>query len=622
MVTLHSPSESFRVSVHSRTGTEFFIKSHPLCFFSVPTTPTGGLTTTPYGWNTEAALRTNLGVLDDLDDFEFEKHQHKRGSNAMSFPDEVLRGSHEVPPLKLPPRLQNNDKTMSSSQGLRVSSSTPRNSILKRSLSFLSFRKHDLDDDPFMAALVQIRDEDNGGMEQGVPLKRSRSLTSLNPDSNWSSYNNATKPQHQNKNPSSQQATSTSKPKMTLRYVRQKSKKLKTYMLRSASEHRADIKEKLRPCSGAWRKVYHLIKSRFKLFYESHYDGDKQVPEKPRNKIPTHNRSYGHSSALKTYNGDSQNNSLGHQESSLRCALEEAIFLKRTFVMPSRMCINPIHNKKGILHQSSNATSEDRWAASSCRMDSLYDLDFMSETVPVILDNSKTWYKVLSTSMKLGAQGVAHVEGISRENLNAETRYANLLLINRTASPLSWFMECKDRNNRSAITLPYSFLPSMASRKLRNAAEKIKGLLGDYDAIHVRRGDKIKTRNDRFGVARTLHPHLDRDTQAEFIVRRIAKWVPPGRTLFIASNERTPGFFSPLSVRYRLAYSSNYSNILDPVIENNYQLFMLERLIMIGAKTVIKTFKVDNTDLSLTDDPKKNTKIWKIPVYTMDEEGT
>ncbi|KAK9062452.1 hypothetical protein SSX86_019638 [Deinandra increscens subsp. villosa] len=51
---------------------------------------------------------------------------------------------------------------------------------------------------------------------------------------------------------------------------------------------------------------------------------------------------------------------LGHQESSLRCALEEAIFLHRTFVMPSRMCINPIHNNKGILHHSENVSSEER----------------------------------------------------------------------------------------------------------------------------------------------------------------------------------------------------------------------------------------------------------------------
>ncbi|ONK78519.1 uncharacterized protein A4U43_C02F19630 [Asparagus officinalis] len=249
-------------------------------------------------------------------------------------------------------------------------------------------------------------------------------------------------------------------------------------------------------------------------------------------------------------------------------------------------------------------------------MDSLYDMDLISETIPVILDNSKTWYRVLSTSMKLGKMGIAHVEGISRVDLKG----SNVLLINRTASPLSWFMECKDRNNRSSIALPYSFLPSMAAKQLRDVADKIKALLGDYDAIHVRRGDKIKMRKDRHGVDRTLHPHLDRDTRPEFIQRRIAKWIPFGRTLFIASNERSPDFFSPLSASYKLAYSSNYSNILDPVIKNNYQLFMVERLILAGATTFVKTFKEDENDLSLTDDPKKNTKRWQVPVYTMEEE--
>ncbi|KAJ4843990.1 hypothetical protein Tsubulata_046449 [Turnera subulata] len=310
---------------------------------------------------------------------------------------------------------------------------------------------------------------------------------------------------------------------------------------------------------------------------------------------------------------------LGHQESSLRCALEEAMFLNRTFVMPSRMCINPIHNKKGILHPSSNASSEARWASSSCSMDSLYDIDLISETIPVMLDNSKDWYRVHSTAMKLGARGVAHVEGVSRLGLKEDAAYSNLLLINRTASPLSWFVECKDRHNHSAIQLSYAFLPSMAAGPLRDAAEKIKALLGDYDGMHVRRGDKIKNRKDRFGVARSLHPHLDRDTRPEFILCRIEKWVPTGRTLFIASNEKTPGFFAPLSVRYKLAYSSNYSEILDPLIQNNYQLFMIERLILMGAKTLIKTYKEDDGDLSLTDDPKKNTNNWQIPEYTMED---
>ena len=66
-----------------------------------------------------------------------------------------------------------------------------------------------------------------------------------------------------------------------------------------------------------------------------------------------------------------------------------------------------------------------------------------------------------------------------------------------------------------------------------------------------------------------------------------------------------------------MAYASNFSEILEPAVENNYQLFMIERLILAGARTFVKTYKDDEGDLSLTDDPKKNTKIWSKPVYTL-----
>lgn len=45
-------------------------------------------------------------------------------------------------------------------------------------------------------------------------------------------------------------------------------------------------------------------------------------------------------------------------------------------------------------------------------------------------------------------------------------------------------MECKDRNNRSAIMLPYSFLPSMAAGKLRDAAEKVH-LLQSFKVLNM-----------------------------------------------------------------------------------------------------------------------------------------
>ncbi|KAL5197976.1 hypothetical protein ABZP36_001488 [Zizania latifolia] len=310
---------------------------------------------------------------------------------------------------------------------------------------------------------------------------------------------------------------------------------------------------------------------------------------------------------------------LGHQESSLRCALEEALFLDRIFVMPSRMCLSSVHNTKGILlHSNTTSDQSGRWETSSCAMESLYDIDLISRTVPVILDDPQSWYDIISRSTKLGEGDVAHVQGVSRHELKQNSLYRDALLINRTASPLAWFMECKDWTKRTSVMLPYNFLPTMPAKKLRDAANEMKEILGDYDAIHVRRGDLLKNRNDRFGVERSLHPHLNRDTHPEYIKRKIARWIPRGRTLFIASNERTPGFFSPLSDRYRLAYSSNFSNILEPVIENNYQLFMVERLIMQGAKTLVKTMKEFDNDLSLCDDPKKNTKFWQEPVYTGD----
>ena len=91
-----------------------------------------------------------------------------------------------------------------------------------------------------------------------------------------------------------------------------------------------------------------------------------------------------------------------------------------------------------MLDDLTNLVLYDSWEESSCAMDTLYDIDLISETIPVILDNSREWSRVLSTSMKLGARGVSHVTGVSRVDLKENNHYSNLLLINRTASPLSW----------------------------------------------------------------------------------------------------------------------------------------------------------------------------------------
>lgn len=71
-------------------------------------------------------------------------------------------------------------------------------------------------------------------------------------------------------------------------------------------------------------------------------------------------------------------------------------------------------------------------------MESLYDIDLISRTVPVILDNPRSWYEIISRSTKLGEDGlVVHVQGVSRAELKQNSNYSGALLINRTASPLA-----------------------------------------------------------------------------------------------------------------------------------------------------------------------------------------
>jgi hypothetical protein len=71
-------------------------------------------------------------------------------------------------------------------------------------------------------------------------------------------------------------------------------------------------------------------------------------------------------------------------------------------------------------------------------MESLYDIDLISRTVPVVLDTPRSWYEIISRSTKLGEDGIVHVQGVSRADLKENPYYSGALLINRTASSLAW----------------------------------------------------------------------------------------------------------------------------------------------------------------------------------------
>lgn len=63
--------------------------------------------------------------------------------------------------------------------------------------------------------------------------------------------------------------------------------------------------------------------------------------------------------------------------------------------------------------------------------------------------------------------------------------------------------------------------------------------------MHLRRGDKVL-----FGdTGRTLWPHLDRDTRPEAILRKLEPHLPEGSAIYLATNDKTPGFLDPLKAK-------------------------------------------------------------------------
>ncbi|KAL4611453.1 hypothetical protein ACB092_08G124400 [Castanea dentata] len=179
-------------------------------FYSVPTSPTRGLSSAQLGFAIEPTTPTYEDAKSSFDDFEFDtsgrfslisnntetyqnfenplehqlqqQKQERQSEDSLSLPtmafaDELFSDGKVLPqsPLKLPPRLQyvNNKSGNQSPAG-----SPPRSpgSVLKLSFSRRSMWNDDFD--PFMVALENVREEKRG-KTQGHNHRRTRSLSPL-----------------------------------------------------------------------------------------------------------------------------------------------------------------------------------------------------------------------------------------------------------------------------------------------------------------------------------------------------------------------------------------------------------------------------------------------------------
>ncbi|GJP43013.1 hypothetical protein CLOM_g2521 [Closterium sp. NIES-68] len=289
-----------------------------------------------------------------------------------------------------------------------------------------------------------------------------------------------------------------------------------------------------------------------------------------------------------------------HFHRSLSCRIAEAAVLNRTLVLDMGLCINGLHN-------------EGKYQVNPIHV--YYDLKSLSAVRFTPLQG------FLEEAAKGGgASGGGEEEGSLRfpvRVVQGRVRTRRLVGDDDTALIIRavnyGFSACefspfhsKPRHekdypigsNHSAI-LHRPELLALAGE----ISQAING--GDYDAVHVRRGDKLNPK---------LWPHLDRDTRPPALLKKLPQFVAPGRTLYIATNEQTPGFFNPLRTLYKLyrledflglwqpgtTWFDTYAEIMgvsEPVFDP-YMEVVVDYRVLNSARTVVRTFP------NLTSDPE------------------
>lgn len=78
----------------------------------------------------------------------------------------------------------------------------------------------------------------------------------------------------------------------------------------------------------------------------------------------------------------------------------------------------------------------------------------------------------------------------------------------------------------------------------------------DFVGVHIERMEK-------FGDLR-MYPNLNNDTSPNSLVEKLKPRIPPGKTIFIWSNEFQKDFFDPLESYYILKTITDFSDLWGP----------------------------------------------------------
>jgi hypothetical protein len=145
---------------------------------------------------------------------------------------------------------------------------------------------------------------------------------------------------------------------------------------------------------------------------------------------------------------------------------------------------------------------------------------------------------------------------------------------------------------------------SQPSEQIRNISQTIKGQLGSYNVIHVRRGDMLKQPWWKF-------PGVDKGTRPRAIHRRVSQWFDEGCNVYIMSDEVKKDFFDPLSEWYRIYTYHCFQELVEIQKDDNFLLYEIEKTIAEQAIIRVEMFseypQYGKFECSLFDYPRTGT---------------
>lgn len=227
---------------------------------------------------------------------------------------------------------------------------------------------------------------------------------------------------------------------------------------------------------------------------------------------------------------------------SFLCALGEAKYLNRTFVMDLDICLSAENN----LGHEDEPGKDFRY---------YFDYEHLETVTSIVEKNSfederSKWDGLHPTNLFSEIHVMDHkIKPADVKNDTHDILYRDF--ISEVDSDNYWYRVCEG-DAEKYIQRPWDFV--WKSKRLMNIVNAICNKLEwDFDVVHVVRGYKAANKE--------LWPNLDRDTSPENLIAKLKTMIGYRRKLYIATNEPYSHYFDRLRELFEIHMLDDFSHL-------------------------------------------------------------